>query len=488
MKTKLDPAGAPSDGSENAAPLNTLTAPGAATSRKDFLGIAAKTAAGAALAGAGLGTIPARAADARSRAPQVMRKGGQVTLTYYFGANAAEAQLRQKLFKQFEAANPDIKIVTQLDGTAHLQKFNTEVAGGNPPDLTMSWELDYGAYAKRGVLMDLDQFIKGDSEFQHTVMSQQYKAVLDMFSYGGKLWVLPEQVTDTVLFYNKDHVKAAGLQMPTSWDDPTWTWDKFLSFAQKLTQKRGSRVTRYGYADMWWYPLTASSVIAAANGGNWFSQPVNPPAGSSNLSDPKIARAIQWYTDLTNVHNVAPGNRTLTTTPGFQLFMTGKASMGIVGHWFYSAFSGTSGLNFDLAPVPIGPDGARYSRTNIGGTGISICAKTKYPEQAWRFVKFWAGIQGQTAIANSGLWVPALKNIGQSAAYTKSNAALAHATIFTEVLAKGYVHSLPISTAWPEFSVPWNTTIVDQVWSGSKKAADVLPALDKTINADIAKY
>ncbi|MGH2412081.1 MAG: extracellular solute-binding protein, partial [Chloroflexota bacterium] len=162
--------------------------------------------------------------------------------------------------------------------------------------------------------------------------------------------------------------------------------------------------------------------------------------------------------------------------------------MGIVGHWFYGAFAGTKGLNFDVAPVPIGPGGSSHSRTNIGGTGISIMAKTKYPEQCWRFVKFWAGIQGQTAIAKSGLWVPALKNIGQSAAYTKSNSAMDHATIFTDVLAKGYVHSLPISTAWPIFSVPWSSAIQDQIWQSGKSATSVLPGVDKTANADIAKY
>jgi multiple sugar transport system substrate-binding protein len=423
-----------------------------------------------------------------------MRKS-QVTLTYYFGANPAEAQLRQKLFNQFEAANPDIKIVTQLDGTAHLQKLNTEIAGGNPPDLMMSWELDYPAYAKRGVYRDLNQFVKADNEFQNTVMPQQYPAVHDMFSYGGELSVLPEQITDTVLFYNKDHVKAAGVTMPTTWDDPTWTWDdptwtwdRFLDAAKKLTQTSGSRVTRYGYAEMWWYPLTACSVIAAANGGDWFTKPVNPPAGSSNLVDPRITAAIQWYADLTNVQKVAAPSRSLTTTPGFQLFMNGKVSMGIVGHWFYGAFAGTKGLNFDIAPVPIGPSGAKHSRTNIGGTGISISAKTKYPEQAWRFVKFWAGIQGQTAIAKSGLWVPALKNIGKSPAYTGSNSAMAHATIFTDNLSKGYVHSLPISTAWPEFSVPWNTTISDQIWTGAKTAAAALPGLNNTINQNIKKF
>jgi hypothetical protein len=36
--------------------------------------------------------------------------------------------------------------------------------------------------------------------------------------------------------------------------------------------------------------------------------------------------------------------------------------------------------------------------------------------------------------------------------------------------------------------VPWGTVLQDQIWNGTKKAADVLPALDKTINADIAKY
>jgi multiple sugar transport system substrate-binding protein len=455
-------------------------------SRKDFLVGAAKVAAGAAAVATGVGSLPALASPTR-RAPEILKKGSQVTLTYYFGANAAEAQVRQKIFNKFMAANPDIKIVPQLDGTTHLQKLNTELAGGKPPDLMMSWELDYPAYAKRGVYMDLHQFIRHDSEFQHKVMSQEYPAVLRMFSQSGKLYVLPEQITDTVLFYNKDHVKAAGLTMPTSWDDHTWTWDKFLSYSKKLTQTSGSRVTRYGYAEMWGWSLTACNVIAAANGGNWFKQAVDPASGDSNLAVGRIADSIQWYADLTNKYKVAAPNSALTSQPGFQLFQTGKASMGIVGHWFYSAFAGTKGLNFDIAPVPIGPEGGSHSRTNVGGTGISISAKTKYPEQCWRFAKFWAGIQGQSVIAQQGLWVPALKNIGQSSAYTHSNSAMAHSTVFTDVLSKNYVHSLPISKAWPDFSIPWTTVLTD-IWEGKTTAKAALAALDKTINADIKKY
>jgi multiple sugar transport system substrate-binding protein len=461
------------------------TTPG--VSRKTFLTTAAKAVAGAAVAGAAVESGSALAAGQRAHLPEIMRKGSQVTLTYYFGANPAEAQVRQKIFNRFMAANPDIKIVSQLDGTTHLQKFNTEVAGGNPPDLTMSWELDYPAYAKRGVYMDLHQFIKHDSQFQHQVMSQEYPAVLHMFSQNGKLYVLPEQITDTVLYYNKDHMAAAGLKMPTSWDDKTWTWDKFLSYAKKLTQTSGSRVTRYGYAEMWGWGLTAANVIAAANGGNWFKQAVDPKPGSSNLASHDISQAIQWYADLTNVHKVAAPSAALTSQPGFQQFMAGKASMGIVGHWFYSAFSTTKGLNFDIAPVPIGPGGGNHSRTNLGGTGISISAKTKHPEQAWRFVKYWAGLQGQNTISQQGLWVPALKNIGQSAGYARSNGAMAHAKVFTNVLKEGYVHPLPISRAWPDFSIPW-TTIMTDIWDGKQSASSALAALDRTINSDIKKY
>jgi multiple sugar transport system substrate-binding protein len=301
------------------------------------------------------------------------------------------------------------------------------------------------------------------------------------------LYVLPEQVTDVVLFYNKAHVREAGLKMPTSWSDKSWTWEKFTSYAKKLTQTSGGRVTRYGFAEMWGWPLTAANVIATANGGTWFNQPVFPTAGSSNLSNSRISDAIQWYADLSNVSKVAAPASALTSQPGFQLFQTGQASMGIVGHWFYPAFSTTSGLEFDIAPVPIGPNGGAHSRTNIGGTGISIMAKTKYPEQCWRFVKFWAGAQGQQAIAKAGLWVPGLKNVGSSGAYNSSNNAMSHAQVFTQVLRDGWVYSLPISPAWPEFSIPWGNVLTD-IWEGKTSAKSALAGLDAQINSDLTKF
>jgi hypothetical protein len=62
-----------------------------------------------------------------------------------------------------------------------------------------------------------------------------------------------------------------------------------------------------------------------------------------------------------------------------------------------------------------------------------------------------------------------------------------HATVFTNVLKQGFVHSLVISPAWPQFSIPWGNVMTD-IWQGKTTAKAALPGLDKTINADIKKY
>jgi multiple sugar transport system substrate-binding protein len=126
--------------------------------------------------------------------------------------------------------------------------------------------------------------------------------------------------------------------------------------------------------------------------------------------------------------------------------------------------------------------------TNIGGTGIAISAKTKYPEQAWRFAKFWGGLEGQMQIAAAGLWMPPLKSVGLSPAFKNAHPKMAHATLFTDVLAKGYVHSLPISRAWNDFSPDYGNVLLTDIYQNNKPAAQALPKLDTVINASIKKF
>lgn len=418
--------------------------------------------------------------------PATNTNKGQANLTWYTEATPGEVVMMKQLIAQFHAKNPNINISLLIGNGSHLQKLNTMLAGGSPPDIVKMWETDYGSYAKKGVFYDLNDFIKKDPQFQDKVKPDIYPAHIAMFSWEGKFYVMPDQTTNVVLFYNKDHVKEASLQMPTSWDDSSWSWNKFLDYARKLTKTSGGRTSRYGFAESWSWPYSATGALAVANNGRWFEKkPVNPAPGDSNLSDPNITSTVQWYADLSNVQKVAASSKSLQSQSGYQLFQTGKTSMTIVGHWFYDAFTQTKGLNFDIAPIPIGPDGGSHSATDMGGNGVSISARSKYLEEAWRFVSFYGGPEATTF--RTSIWIPTLKSVGDSQAFKKANAALEHANLFTDVLKAGYVHNLPITTAWPNFSTQW-INVMNDIWDGKKQANTALKDLDGYVNKALQQY
>jgi multiple sugar transport system substrate-binding protein len=393
--------------------------------------------------------------------------------------------MMKQIINTFQASNPQIKITLQIGNGTHLQKLNTELAGGRPPDIIKMWEIDYGSYAKKGVFYDLNEFIKGDQEFMSKVQPDLYPSLVDMFTWEGKFYVMPDQVTDVVLFYNKDLVAQAGLTMPTSWDDTSWTWSKFQDYATRLTRAANGHTSQYGYVESWWWPFTATGALAVANGGAWFARkPVDPAPGDSNLADPQIVNAVQWYADLSNVYHVAATNKSLQSQNGFQLFQTGKAAMTIVGHWYYDAFASTKGLHFDIAPLPIGPMGSSHSATNMGGNGVSISKQTKYPDEAWKFIRYYGGAE---ATAMRTIWVPTLKSVGASQTWKNANAALDHAELFTSVLNAGYVHNLPVSRAWENVTTQYGNVLTD-IWDGKQKASNVLKDLDTYVNKAIQQY
>jgi multiple sugar transport system substrate-binding protein len=435
-------------------------------------------ASAAALAGIGA------ARSSTFAAPTVLRGGrnaaGQeveaANLTFYFGANPEEAATRQTVIDAFNEQFPQITIETQVAEGDPLQELQTQFAGGAGPDVMMAWELTYSGLATRNVMLDLTELIAADAAFAEVVATDHEPSLLEMFNWEGKQYVLPEQFAGVLLYYNKAHFAEAGLDVPPAdWTDASWTWETFLAAAQALTKRDGDRVTQFGFADAWWFPLSAT-VIATGNGGNWFDTYVNPTA--STITDPKIVEGLQWYADLANVHRVAPNAEEIATQAGPDMFMGGRASMVLVGHWMYPAFSGVDGLDFDVAVLPVGPQGTT-PKTDLGSTGLSISATTDHVDQAWEFVKFSTGPEGQRIIAESGLFVPVLKSVGASESFLGAHSAIENAQVFTAGLQNAI--PLPITTAWGEIAAIWDRDL-GAVWRGEASAADVTAELEPQIN------
>ncbi|MBB3127028.1 ABC-type glycerol-3-phosphate transport system substrate-binding protein [Paenibacillus rhizosphaerae] len=118
--------------------------------------------------------------------------------------------------------------------------------------------------------------------------------VFDLYKVDGK-YNSVTQVTSfgLTMVYNKDLFKNAGLpDLPTDWNDPSWTWDKMVEYAKKLTSNYGKGINaQYGIASVTDNPHTLSFLF----GGNPYLPETYTTsfAESSNLDDPKVISACR---------------------------------------------------------------------------------------------------------------------------------------------------------------------------------------------------
>ncbi|MEV6069626.1 sugar ABC transporter substrate-binding protein [Nocardia sp. NPDC052001] len=382
---------------------------GGALSRRVLLGGAAAAALAAATGGCGGGDDDA--------------------VTFFFQARPEEARSRLAIIEEFQRRRPDIKIRTIMSGPDPLQQMLTYCAGGKCPDVLMSWELLYAGLADRGVLVDLREFLDRDPAYAAELAADGYAPLRDTFVWKGGQYALPEQWSGVFLYYNRKLFEQAGIRPPGRWSN-AWSFAEFLSAAQTLTHRDADgRVEQWGFVDAW-VPYFSAACFGMNNGAEWFSPPVRPER--TNIGDPRFAEGLQFYADLAVKHRVAPSVGDRQSVSAQDLFRSGRAAMLMGGHWLYSEFTGRDDLDFDVTVLPVGPHGGPGAITDVGSTGLAIAAASPRREQAWEFVKFATGPEGQALIAASGLFVPVLKSAMRAPGFAAAHRGIRNLEVFTD--------------------------------------------------------
>ncbi|BBX96722.1 ABC transporter substrate-binding protein [Mycobacterium lacus] len=396
-------------------------------------------------------------------------------LTFFFAANPEEADARMRVVDEFRHRHPDIGVRTLLSGPGPLQQISTFCAGGRCPDVLMAWELSYAGFADRGVFLDLGTLLDHDRTFAAELGSDSIGKLYETFTFDGGQYALPEQWSGNFLFYNRELFAKAGVPAPPSgWERP-WTFAEFLDAATALTKRDAAgRVTQWGFVDTFVPPLSAG-LFAMNNGVPWSTPRMNP--AHLNFGDEAFIEAVQFYADLTTKHRVAPTASELQSVATTDLFSVGKAAMALGGHWRYQTFDRADGLDFDVAPLPLGPKG-RDPCSNIGATGLAIAASSRHREQAWEFVKFATGPDGQALIGETKLFVPVLRSAINSPGFAESHSRINNLAVLTG----GPAHSkgLPITPAWPKVSALMDRSF-GPVLRGSRPATS-LTSLSRAVD------
>ena len=88
-------------------------------------------------------------------------------------------------------------------------------------------------------------------------LKDMWASALGRYQYDGKVlakgdqYALPKDIGPSVLYYNKDLFKKAGVEFPSS--EKPMTFEELLALSQKLTKKdTAGKITQYGIGPLWW--------------------------------------------------------------------------------------------------------------------------------------------------------------------------------------------------------------------------------------------
>lgn len=367
------------------------------------------------------------------------------SLTFFFAANPDERDARIRIVDEFQRRHPDIRVRPVLSAPGVMQQLSTFCAGGKCPDVLMAWDLTYAELADRGVLLDLNTMLSRDKAFAAQLASDGIAPLYDTFTFNGGQYALPEQWSGNYLFYNRRLFAQGGVPAPPkTWEHP-WSFADFLATATALARRdRSGRATQWGFVNMF-LSYYSAGLFAMNNGVPW-STPLKNPT-HFNFGDDAFVEAVQFYADLSNRHRVAPNASEVQSMSTPDLFAAGKAAMALGGHWRYQTFLRAEDLEFDVAPLPVGPRRpGQPARTNIGCTGLAISASSRRKEQAWEFVKFATGPVGQALIGESSLFVPVLRSALDSPGFAAAHRRVGNLAVLTQ--GPAYSDGLPVTPAW----------------------------------------
>jgi multiple sugar transport system substrate-binding protein len=299
---------------------------------------------------------------------------GGVTTIRFWGMGR-EGEVVSELARDFERANPDVRVlVQQIPWSAAHEKLLTGHVGGSTPDVSQLGNTWIAEFAALRAIAPLDSLV-GASE---TVARADYfDGIWDTNVVDGVAYGVPWYVDTRVLFYRSDLLAAAGHDsMPGSWAE----WRRALADLRR-TMPAGSDVI-FLPANEWTQPMifglqAGSSVLADHDTRGAFSEPA-------------FRRGFDFYISLFRDGYASPmGNQEMSNL--YQEFARGSFALYVTGPWnlgeFRSRLPDSLQDAWATAPLP-GPDGPASGVSTAGGSSLVVFRTSKHPAAAWRFVEY----------------------------------------------------------------------------------------------------
>ncbi|KKI89437.1 ABC transporter substrate-binding protein [Bacillus sp. SA1-12] len=361
----------------------------------------------------------------------------QLTFWRNYGTKS-ENDAYKELIAAFEGAHPsiDIQMVSIPYGDYEL-RLRTEIAAGNPPDIMSIDSPNLALYAHSGSLLSIDRYMKTEGNIEDIPSS-----TLEGLKYKNEIFLSPVVESGVALFYNMHLFKEGGVPFPSNDPHSPMTWSEVLLIAKKLNNPAKGI-----------YGIDPAQGFSDGESPAYFKIPLlwqfgadvlSPEADNSDgyLNSPNALEALQFYQDLYHKHKVAVVE--LPPDP----FVSGHLAMTVLGSWTLVDFEKNFpefklGEDYGVAPLPK----AKNQVAPNGGWALGISSKSKYPKEAWEFIKYVTSYEGSKRYVEITGDLPARYSVAQEfpelTTYPKN--------IFVQQ-AQTYSKNRPVTPAYPVVS------------------------------------
>lgn len=302
-------------------------------------------------------------------------------------------ETQQALVKEFEAKHPNIKVDLSILSEDEFDKAMSTAleAGQGAPDVAFYWNSNWYPQA-----LDLSELIRRDN-FDITMYIPGFWQTRALWQ--DKIIGLPLGVGANFVMYNKSMFDKAGVLYPTE----SWTTEDWLKtvkqFHDPKRQQWGGDLPRGPYRAIWFN-----------YGARSYSEDSKTVAGYLNGAESVAAYTWLWdlvETDSTPTLKEMADSGNMNTGP-VGLFLQQKLAMATLNQSHMIAAMKAK-IDFGIVPEPQVENNPRY--VNAWSLTASIWGKTAHPDEAWTFLKWWAGPEGQLFLMEHGNFFPSIPRI-----------------------------------------------------------------------------
>lgn len=278
----------------------------------------------------------------------------------------------QPVIDAFEAQNDSVRVEYEQVPFNDLNDViqSRMGRGDSNPDVYTADQPRIPGLVDRGFLLDV-------SEFRQEMEDTLFAGSIEASSSNGGIYAFPQSTSSQLLFYNKKHLDAAGIDYPGYEPSDRLTWAELVELAEQAQ----------GAGADWGFILNQVNRIYQV-------QPLPESLGGGpglkgdemltpDLTNDAWIEALSFYRDLF-ADGISPRGVPTPQTP--DLFANGELAFFLAGPWWLPRFTATDGLEFGVSLHPYFEDGVPATPTDGWSWGIN--PNSEHIDEAKQFLRF----------------------------------------------------------------------------------------------------